>query len=331
MRKTMIRMAAAVLTAAGMLTPMTANAIYTEVSFDSERIEKMLEGYTEINDCFIKDDRAFMNADGTHFKAFHKLRDEVVFTKADDVERQDIEELIRKDYAPSVFLTESFFGDWEKSFTVANAELKTQTEICELLKENGMITDCTLITERYAMSDWYGRSVTSYYTWYLRYDGGELLCEENGVPKHYSTMDALSEYIKTELDGYSVREIEDDKEKTTYVELVPPEKTTLLEQVEVATKIANDLKIYPHYESPETAAENVEFGSSIDLYNAVKGDANCDGKATVADSVAILQSIANNDKYALSAQGKFNGDITGDYDGITAADARSLQEWDAKR
>ena len=331
MKKTMIRMAMAVLTAAGMLTPMTANAIYTEISFESERTSLMLKGYTEINDCFIRDDRIFMNEDGTHFIAFHKLRDEVMFTKADGVERQDIEELIRKHYAAPVFLTESFFGDWEKSFAVANADLKMQTEICELLKEKGMITDCTLITEKYSMADWYGRSVTSYYTWYLKYVGGELFCEENGVPKKYSTIDALSEYAKNELDGYTVREIEDDKEKTTYVELVPPEETTLLEQVEVATKIANDLEIYPFYESPETAAENVEFDTSIDLFNAVKGDANCDGKATVADSVAILQSIANADKYALSAQGKFNGDISGDYDGITAADARTIQEWDANK
>ena len=77
--------------------------------------------------------------------------------------------------------------------------------------------------------------------------------------------------------------------------------------------------------------ENGGVGNSIDLFNSVKGDANCDGKATVADSVAILQSIANADKYALSAQGKFNGDISGDYDGLTAADARTIQEWDANR
>ena len=61
------------------------------------------------------------------------------------------------------------------------------------------------------------------------------------------------------------------------------------------------------------------------------GDTNCDENATVADSVAILQSIANNDKNALSAQGKFNGDISGDCDGTTSADARILQEWDSNK
>ena len=50
----------------------------------------------------------------------------------------------------------------------------------------------------------------------------------------------------------------------------------------------------------------------------------------MADPVAILQNIANKDKYALSAQGKFNGDVTGEYDGLTAADAYELQVVDSQ-
>ena len=69
----------------------------------------------------------------------------------------------------------------------------------------------------------------------------------------------------------------------------------------------------------------------VDVYNAVKGDANCDGKVTIADPVAILQNIANKDKYNLSAQGKFNGDVTGEYDGLTAADAYELQVVDSQK
>ena len=57
----------------------------------------------------------------------------------------------------------------------------------------------------------------------------------------------------------------------------------------------------------------------------VHGDANCDGKTTVADSVAILQHIANRDKYGLKAQGLINADVDGEA-GVTANDARVLQE-----
>jgi len=58
------------------------------------------------------------------------------------------------------------------------------------------------------------------------------------------------------------------------------------------------------------------------------GDANVDGKVTVADATAILQSIANKDKYALKAQGKINGDVV-DGDGITSKDALAIQMMDA--
>lgn len=60
------------------------------------------------------------------------------------------------------------------------------------------------------------------------------------------------------------------------------------------------------------------------------GDANLDAKVTVADAVAILQAIANKDKYALKPQGAKNADVAGNGDGITAADALAIQKYDAK-
>ncbi|MDO4426134.1 MAG: cohesin domain-containing protein, partial [Planctomycetia bacterium] len=41
-------------------------------------------------------------------------------------------------------------------------------------------------------------------------------------------------------------------------------------------------------------------GSSTEV--TLKGDANCDGKVSIADATAILQSIGNKDKYGLSVQ-----------------------------
>ena len=60
------------------------------------------------------------------------------------------------------------------------------------------------------------------------------------------------------------------------------------------------------------------------------GDVNNDNKVTVADSVAILQYIANKDKYDLSGQLLLNGDVYNLGDGITARDALSIQRLDAK-
>nr|AEV58481.1 scaffoldin C [Ruminococcus flavefaciens] len=62
---------------------------------------------------------------------------------------------------------------------------------------------------------------------------------------------------------------------------------------------------------------------------SLRGDAYLDNKVSVADAVAILQSIANKDKYALKPQGAVNGDVEGNNDGITGADALRIQKWDA--
>jgi len=54
------------------------------------------------------------------------------------------------------------------------------------------------------------------------------------------------------------------------------------------------------------------------------GDANRDKITTIADAAAIFQSLANPDKYKLSAQGEFNADSKGD--GITVDDAVRIQK-----
>ena len=39
------------------------------------------------------------------------------------------------------------------------------------------------------------------------------------------------------------------------------------------------------------------------------GDANCDGQVDFSDSIAILQALANSDKYELSETGRANADV----------------------
>lgn len=63
--------------------------------------------------------------------------------------------------------------------------------------------------------------------------------------------------------------------------------------------------------------------------NYLAGDANCDGRVDVADAVAILQYIANNQRYALTPQGMVNADVSGHGDGITGSDAIAIQKYDA--
>ena len=59
------------------------------------------------------------------------------------------------------------------------------------------------------------------------------------------------------------------------------------------------------------------------------GDANVDGKVTLADCVAVLQSITNKSKYPLSEQGAKNADVYNNGDGITGNDALTIQKTDS--
>ena len=70
--------------------------------------------------------------------------------------------------------------------------------------------------------------------------------------------------------------------------------------------------------------------ANINAESTLIGDANLDGKVTVADATAILQAVANKDKFELKAQGKLNGDVVDNGDGITAKDALAIQMVDAK-
>lgn len=68
-------------------------------------------------------------------------------------------------------------------------------------------------------------------------------------------------------------------------------------------------------------------GSKVEV--TLLGDANTDKKVSVADAVAILQAIANKDKYALTEQGAANADCCDPGDGVTAKDALAIQRLDA--
>ena len=55
------------------------------------------------------------------------------------------------------------------------------------------------------------------------------------------------------------------------------------------------------------------------------GDANDDGNVNISDAVLIMQSIANPEEFTISPQGKINGDVYNNGDGITNNDALAIQ------
>lgn len=88
----------------------------------------------------------------------------------------------------------------------------------------------------------------------------------------------------------------------------------------------------PHNEEPTVPAnqptESVTQPAAIE--SKICGDTNGDNEVTLADSLVILQYIANGKKYALDEQALENADCVDRGEGVTALDALAVQAVDAK-
>lgn len=82
--------------------------------------------------------------------------------------------------------------------------------------------------------------------------------------------------------------------------------------------------------STTTTTKKTTTATTTKIVPTLSGDANMDGKITIADSTAILQSLGNPDKYGLSANGYANADCYKQGGGVTANDALAIQMYDAK-
>ena len=124
--------------------------------------------------------------------------------------------------------------------------------------------------------------------------------------------DSINEHITMYVDGELVWGEEPDGTK-------PGDKTPDKPVVTTTTKPSDEKTTTTTTTTPEATNSNEGV-----LY----GDANVDNNVTVADAVAILQSIGNKDKYELKPQGKINGDVDGEA-GITANDALTIMKKDS--
>ncbi len=83
--------------------------------------------------------------------------------------------------------------------------------------------------------------------------------------------------------------------------------------------------------SNQSVAAGVSYAAeAIEESQIVYGEVNGDGKVGISDAVAILQYIANRDKYPLNAQALRNADCVDHGDGVTGMDAFALKLVDAK-
>lgn len=78
--------------------------------------------------------------------------------------------------------------------------------------------------------------------------------------------------------------------------------------------------------NPDSSTTTTTAVSTTDS-NIHYGDTNEDGEVNLADAVLIMQSLANPNKYKITKQGKINGDVDENGDGITPNDSFKIQQF----
>lgn len=178
-----------------------------------------------------------------------------------------------------------------------------------------------LVTYTYTPSEYtthyrYVRCLTAYSSWekiapeYL--ESIKNYVEENNIPAD------IVYYKEGDTDIYGAAIDED----TMWI--IPKEEMSVEEQLVLAKEIYEATGAYPYHSANHSDLKDENHQPvNIDVLASLEGDANCDTKVTVADSVAILQHLGNPDRYPMTPQGIFNADADGD--GITAKDALTIQ------
>lgn len=192
-------------------------------------------------------------------------------------------------------------------------------ECCAVLEKYGLL-EVKYYKDRYSYEEISYHYFTAYDT-YL--DNKEDIIEK--LSDYVSSHDIGAEvkiYAAGETDptGWTLEEKDIYKD---YVFLVPDKELSNLEHLQLANDIYLECGLIPYGIIPDIFRT---INAEIDVLGAVDGDANDDSALDISDAVTIMQAISNPDKYSLTAQGKFNADITGNGDGITMGDALEIQQ-----
>ena len=134
-------------------------------------------------------------------------------------------------------------------------------------------------------------------------------------------IETVSEFFESEDIRFSVADNKDNENKK---DIVFDEEIPAAEYIELIFELYNKTgitggKLSAYEECYGLSEESIEYFSNI------KGDANDDGELNLADAVMIMQSVCNPKYATFTHQGKYNADVTGDYDGITNKDALTIQ------
>ncbi len=332
------------------MVALSSNAAIFIYDSDSDEYQDILDGYRPIDMEIAKkyfsgwreienNGRFYSNEDGSRMIATCQLSSFVAFDLADGISLNDVKDVvwnycidnetdlkysaeirafigvIEQDYEYEIYTPgHGSFSGQEYSVKVEDAK-----NLCKILKEKNLISGFKYVN----------RNQIHYLdAWYMDYPLTSRFVQKSDLEKYYSIQDDFAKNFP----DYEMK-IEEGEYENAVVQFIPPNENASVEEImEFSAKIneAYGEKICGGtFFSPTSLGTSDSLGSSIDMYNAVLGDANCDGFVTIADSTLILQSLTNHDEYSLSEQGRYNADVIGDLDGVTALDALEIQKLDA--
>lgn len=109
---------------------------------------------------------------------------------------------------------------------------------------------------------------------------------------------------------------------------VKPSMAEIQQSQPVTTTTVTTTSTMSEITTVTTTTEPEESWSAPIEQSQLVGDANLDGRVSIADATAILQHIGNRDRFRLRVQGELNADVDG-VSGVTANDALVIQKVDA--
>lgn len=152
----------------------------------------------------------------------------------------------------------------------------------------------------------------------------QIYVETEAGTENFYIEEAIGAVAGTKIDGPAAPVI------TTATTTTTTTITTTTTTTAKPTTIATTTTIKPATTVPATQPIITTTIVNSDVKDVFYGDANCDGKVSISDATAILQSLGNPDKYGLSEQGRLNADVCNNGDGILASDAGVIKKVDAQ-
>ncbi|SFX30225.1 hypothetical protein [Ruminococcus sp. XPD3002] len=259
-----------------------------------------------------KCDEAFMIPDDDHGAVFYFIEsypEMINFKVPKETDRNLIKQIVSEVDDKLVFECE----------TIASGE----TYNCSVKMKDGAIGSVNVKKLYNRLSDVANDLIYRFDQSEITYSACPYLTEYDLYINEKEITEKLDEYLK---DNNVKAALVKQSERNT-LRIVPDDDLSFTEHYDLAQDIKDKTGLMP-YGFSDTGVPPI-IGKTIHLNNYVNGDANCDKGVGLADALAILQYVANAEKYPLTTQGLFNADIVGEGDGITPLDALEIQKWDA--